>query len=680
MTSTLAQLAPIECVPGVDTDNTPLATPHFTWSQGIRFVRNMPQKIGGWIRFYFDNDAEVDGYARSIYSANVDGRVRTAIGTNAKLYSVLGQALTNITPLQNTPVAAANSLDTHYATLAADPIHVEDGSNVVTVDDAEADLFRVNDSYTLSGATTTGGITNTLLNDTHVVREVLPGQIQIRVSASATSTTAGGGASVVRTSGLITVNSTAHGNEDGDRVAIDGSVDTGGILAAEINQQFIIRNVQTDSFDVMTIGTASSSVTSGGGAGAEYYEEIPIGDVNESIGQGYGMGLYGVGLYGVSKLSNNVRRFPRIWYFDRFGEYITMTPGNQGGLYRWDSTSSDAPELVPNAPTAINYQFVSDNILVTFGAGGVENKIFSSDQGDMEEWTASSLNQVFEDNIEGAGRLLSHVAINGQNLIFTETQTYVFSYIGLPNVWSIELKEPNIGIIASMARVSINGTAYWMDDANFYMWSGGDIDVIPSNTATQSTIHNWMFGDLNYGQKSKTFAWYNPQFNEIWFHSLSQNENEPDKVARLNIIELTWCPDYIHRTAAEYPNISLANPRLMNVGAMYKHELGYNDDVNPLYFELSTNYRTLGRNFADVSGIIPDSVQTGDISINITQKRFPQSAPNAYFETFTVSPTTERVAWTTNGGYWQYTLSGEQMDQFWRAGSWQEYSQKAGFN
>jgi hypothetical protein len=680
MTSTAAQLVPIECVAGVDTNNTSLASKQYTWSRAIRFVRGIPEKIGGWLNFQFAGGEAILGAARSLYSASIAGRIRTVIGTNKRLYDVLGSTLTNITPLLTTTIAIPNSIATHYATLASNPITTINGSNTITIADSEAALFTGGDIYILSGASAVGGISAGLINATHIVRAVGTGTIQIRVASAATSNATGGGAAVVRTSSLLTFTHAAHGQIDGDRVKITGAAATGGILAADINLEFIIRNVAVNTFDIMTDSFATSSVSAAGGAATVYQKQIPEGQLDESLGQGYGMGMYGIGLYGVSKFSSNARFYPRIWFFDRFGDIITMTTGNQGGLYQWDGDSGVAPVLISGAPAAINYQFVSDNILVTFGAGGIDNKIFASDSNDFTEWTASSTNQVFEDNIEGAGRLMSHVQVNGLNLIFTENQTYVFSYIGLPLVWSIELKEPNIGIIAPMARCSVNGTAYWMDDSNFYEWSGGDVTVIPSNVGYQSSIHNWMFDDLNYSQKSKSFAWYNPQFNEVWFHSLSSDSNEPDKIARLNVLDNTWCPDYIPRTAAEYPNISLFNPRLMNEGLMYKHELGYNDDTLPLDFELESNSRTLGRDFSNVDGIIPDSTQNENITIAIEARRFPQSTATSYNQTFTITPTTERIPYTINGGYWTYAWAGSVLNQFWRMGMWQEYLQKAGKN
>lgn len=677
MTTRTSQLVPIECLPGVEpvTDKTAFATKHFTFSDKIRFVDGLPEKIGGWASIPFSNDKSISGSSRSIFSATINGRVYTMIGTNEKLYTLIGSVLTNITPLDVTTIAIANSLATHYTTLANNPISVTDGSNVVTVSDSEAALFKIGDSVTLSGATTTGGILNTALNATHVIRSIGVGSYTIRVGTSASSTTTGGGAAVVRSSGLITVTAAAHGQDNDDRVKITLAANTGGILAAAINLEFIIRNVTTNTFDIMTGGTATSSVSAAGGAATLYQQEIPIGLENASFGQGYGMGLYGVGLYGVSKLSTAGQLYPRIWFFDRFGNTIIMTPGNQTGLYKWDGLIASAPSLVSGAPTTINYAFVSDNIAVTLGYQ-VGNEIFASDQGAITQWTASSTNQVFQDDIEGAGRFLTHVSVNGTNLLFTENQTYTFKYIGLPLIWDVQLLEPNIGIISPMARVVVEGVAYWMDDNNFYKWEGGNVQVIPSNSNYQSTIYNYVFGNLNAAQKSKIFCWYNQEFNEVWWHYLSESSNEPDRIARFNVKDQTWCPDTLDRTAAEYPIISLINPRLINEGIIYKHEVGADDDSSPMLFTLKTNLRTGGKDTTTVVGIVPDSLQIGGVDLTIHSQLWPQATATMKEDTVTISPDTTYIPYTVNGRFWDYEWSGAELGQTWQMGDWQEYVQK----
>lgn len=669
-----AEYRPIDIISGVQpsADSTGVETRHYTYTDKIRFVYGKPQKIGGWESFVFDNFNTISGYTRSYFSDFIDGSHYGVIGTHSKLYSLIGSRLTNITPQTTTTTAVANSLDTHYDTLGSDPISAVSGSMIVTVTDANASDYVAGDVITISGATGFAGISSGALNSTHLLRSVSSGSYTINVGETATSTASGGGASVIRSSGLLTVNSAAHGMANGDRVSISGAADTGGITAAQINKEHIIRNVTTNTFDVFTDGTATSSVTSGGGASTVYAEEIPEGLINESANQGYGAGLYGVGLYGTALLDTSGRTPPRIWYFDRYANTIITTAGNQTGLYQWDGDISGAPVLISNAPTEINYAFVSDGIIVTFGAGGTENRIFASDNTDITVWTSSSTNQVYDDDIEGAGRLISHAPVDGYNLIFTEYKTYTFRYIGLPLIWEINSLDDRVGIISPMARVSINGVVFWMGRDNFYMYSGGAIEIIPANTQNECTALRYVFDDLNFSQKSKIFCWFNEKFQEIWWHYPCSQSTEPNRVIRLNIHDRVWTIDTMERTAAEYPNITLDNPYLFNIGNIYIHETGTDADGVAMPFSLISDKRYYGKITTNVNSVIPDSIQTGDITLNVSSWRYPQSTAKSYNNSYVVSPDTEIIQGINNGRIYQYTWSGNALGQNWRMGEWLE--------
>lgn len=683
MATKVSEFQTIQVAPGFQpsTDRTPFSTPHFTAADKIRCFRGVPQKIGGWRNFVFTGGATIAGIARSLYSSILGGVIKTLVGTNEKLYYINGQTLTNVTPLSTSTVAAADSLATDYATLANNPITTTLSSNTLTIADTNAPLYAVNDTVTFSGATAVGGVPDTDINAAHVIRSVGASSYTIRVATAATSAATGGGAAVVRATGRITVTSATHGQNDGDRVKINAAANTGGILAANINSEFIIRNVTTNTFDIFTNGTATSSVSSAGGASTTYQVELADGNVNQSFGQGYGMGKYGVGKYGVSKSSTTGIVYPRIWFFDRYSETVLMTAGNQTGLYQWDGTTTTAPTLVSGAPTAINYQFVSDNIVVTFGAGGVLNRIFSSDQGDPTNWTASSTNQVFDDDIEGASQLISHVASGGVNLIFTPQQTYTLQYIGLPFVWSIQLIDNSIGIIAPMARVSVNNVAYWMGRNNFYRWRGGDVEIIPSNSQLQCSALNYVFENINQNQSYKIFAWYNALFNEVWFHYPSASSNECDRVITVSLDDNNWMPHTFDRTCAEYPNNTLNNPRLISSESdLYIHEYGTDADDEAMSWTLSSNL--IGRKSGSkktllISGFVPDSVSFGSINLNVNTYQYPQSINTVFSKNYTVTPTTEKVDIQVGGRYWKYTWSGATIGQNFIMGNWMEALQES---
>jgi len=435
----------------------------------------------------------------------------------------------------------------------------------------------------------------------------------------------------------------------------------------------VTRTLFTDTVagkDYLLLGTNSNLYAQ---IGSRLSDISPVGlasgRVDEGASQGYGAGLYGIGLYGTALVSNLGRLCPRIWFVDRFANSFVMTPGNQNGLYQWFGDVLTKPVLVENAPTNINYAFVSNNIIVTFGAENIENRIFSSDF-DINVWTSSSTNQVYDDDIEGAGRLTSHCPAQDTNLIFTTTKTYTFRYIGLPNVWEILPLDDKVGIIAPMARVSVNGDAFWMSLENFHVYRGGRTQVIPANTQDESTALRYVFDDLNYGQKSKIFAWYNPRYKEVWYHYPSANSNECDRVIRVNLSDFSWSIDKLPRTAGEYPSVKTPNPYLANSNILYKHELGVNADQMPLSFNLIGPRLYNGKSNLMVTGFIPDSIQTNDINFTVTGYRYPQSVMPTDTKTEIVTPNTEFFQSAIAARYYQYQWQGNALDQDWRMGTW----------
>lgn len=673
-----AAFNPIDIVPGVMpfADATPSDIPCWADSLHVRFdpTTGRIRKLGGWVSNTFDYDGEIAGTIRTVYSATINQKVYTLLGTNSHLYALIGSSLTNITPLQTTPIAVANSLATHYDTLAADPINTLIGSNYITVTDADAARYKINDNYTLSGATTTNGVPNTDLNTIHVIRSLGMNSVTFRVATSATSTGSGGGALVVRSDGLIRMTDAAHGMADGDRIKVSGAANTGGILAADINKEFVIRNVTINTFDFMTEGTATSSVSGGGGAATEYYPHIAPGNLNQGLGQGYGAGLYGVGLYGTALTSSSGEYYPQIWFCDRFGDNIVLTPGNSSGCYTWDGDTTIAPSLIPNAPTDVNYLFVSNNILVTFGHD-VENKIFASDQGDYTVWTASSTNQVFEDIIEGAGRFISHCPVDGYNLIYTAQQTYTMKYVGGTAVWQILPLDTAIGLIAPMARLSVNGIGYWMGQDNFDYFRGGKVEVMPCNFAPEASVLRTVYDDLNYSQRFKMFAWYNEGFDEIWFHYPSANSNECDKLIRFTRKLQCWTPDTMNRTAGEYPQISLSNPRVANVSTLYTHEAGADDDGVAMAWYARTKKYVSGKQTAVQTQMVPDNNMSGTASIEVRTYNYPQSQTEMNDNVYAFTGSTEKIPVQLNGRFWDYTFSGDELGQTFLMGQWYEEPQ-----
>ena len=291
------------------TERTSLSSQHYAFADKIRFENGIPKKIGGWERITFDFDETIQGTVRSLFTDVINGQSYSILGSNEKLYSLIGTRLDNITPLVTTATLAPNSIGTDYDTLGSDPMTAVSGSPEVTVSDPNTDNYEAGDIIYINGATAFAGLDVGDLNGDFIIRSIDYDNdtYTINVGVNATSSASGGGVAVDRASGLVIVDQVAHGLLNGDRMGMTNSTDVGGLLAAEINIEAIVRNATANQFMYMTIGEATSSVTGGGGASVEYFEEIPDGLVDETNVIGYGAGLYGVGLYGTALVSSSSR-------------------------------------------------------------------------------------------------------------------------------------------------------------------------------------------------------------------------------------------------------------------------------------------------------------------------------------------------------------------------------------
>jgi len=561
----------------------------------------------------------------------------------------------------------------HFQTLGNNPVATVSGSSTLTIS-STAHVLEAGDTVTLAGATTTNGIPAGQINAQHIVRSKTTNDYTISVTASASSTGSGGGASVTEGSTVLQITKTAHGYTDGDRVLISESTlgPYGGITDAELNAEHIIRNKTTNTYDIILTTNATASNTAVGGPFVAEQIQIADGDCDASFGTGYGLGLNGVGLYGVPKTGSSLLTLPRIYSFDRFGNNVVLTPGNQTGVYDWTGATTTAPMLLTNAPTAVNYVFVSDNIIVTLGASGVVNRVHWSDQGVSTTWTATATNFAGQDDIEGSNQFISHTNVRGVNLLFTGDQLWTMRFIGRPFIWEFKLVDVSDGIIGQNARASHNGIVYWMGNDDFFLYSGGVAKPIPSNSGV-NYVRDFVFSNINTTQASKCFAWYNKKFSEIWFHYPSASSTEPDKVVKFSTKELHWTPDSIDRTAAENPRNATQFPYLIDSSnAFFRHEKGVDADGSALSFSLTSPiYQAAnGTDLVQFDGLIPDSTQTGDVTVTQTTREYSQVSSTETTQNITVTPTSGKVDMRQTNRTWQYKWVQAVIGGNWRMGDW----------
>lgn len=151
-------------------------------SSNARFVKSLPQKIGGWIKAFA---TATMGVPRTLMAWR-DGSFNpyVAVGTYIKLYCYdTSGAQNDITPYRST------------GTLGANPFSVVSGSNVVTVNQTAHGLAQ-GDLITLAGSSAIGGITPNV-SETPVNTVIDANNYTYLFTSSATSTVNGGGGSAI---------------------------------------------------------------------------------------------------------------------------------------------------------------------------------------------------------------------------------------------------------------------------------------------------------------------------------------------------------------------------------------------------------------------------------------------------------------------------------------------------
>lgn len=662
--------------PGVNKDDNNFTAINYTDADKIRFNQGLPETIGGWVEATFGNQQTLSGVPRTIYSYIADSGIEnTLIGTHKRLYVLQSNNLYNITPLVTGTTAIANSLSTNYATLANDPITVTNDSRVVTVAYAALtqDIFQIGDIIQISGVPgAIGGIAAGTLNASHSVTAVSATHISFVVATTATSTASGGGAAVVLATRVITVAQIAHGFANGDRIKILAAVNTGGLLAADINIENIIRNVSVNAYSYylnQTSNFATSAVTAGGGAATTVQGQIAAGNCTFSPGLGYGGGNYSAGAYGVAKTFNSGYTLPRIWSIDRYGNGVILTPGNQGALYEWDGNANIAPTIISGAPSAINYCFVANNQAVTFGASNTPNLVKTSDSLTITNWTIDATSTAFEAEIQGASRLISHSYIKDQWLLFTESAVFTMVYIGKPDIWLIKELTNADGIISPRSVIQVNDAVVWWGHKDFYTYNGSVLTQIPINT-----LKNWSQAVINPGKYYLSFVRKVVDFNEVWWYFPQSSSAEPDTYVIWNYIEGHWTNGMMDRTCAEEPH-NPARAQWMAYGmcdasvatTLYKQEIGYTDNGGNLDGSLTSNYAQIseGNILQQITRIVPSplilplgttNIGQSLYTITVNAKNYDGQSSFSTYGPYDVTGFTEKIETRVVGRQRQYQI------------------------
>ena len=420
-------------------------------------------------------------------------------------------------------------------------------------------------------------------------------------------------------SAIITVTDAAHGATLGDFVTFSGAVSLGGaITAAVLNRQYEILSVPTNNTYTINAGVAANASDVGdGGASVVAAYQINVGSPIQIPLVGWGAGPWGLGTWGVGAESETTLR---IWSQSNFGQNLLF--GYRGGpIFYWDANGGLNTRAIylsdiagaSDVPLSQNIITVSDvsRFVLVFGTNDIGSVDFDpmlirwSDQEDASNWTPAATNQAGSLRLSKGSQIIAATQSRQEIVVITDSAVYSVQYLGPPAVWGATSISEGTSCMGPNAVAIASGVTYWMGVDKFYKYDG-------NVTTLRCDLREYIFSDINLGQRFQVFAGANEGFNEVWWFYCSENSTAVDKYVIYNYLEDIWYYGTMGRTAW-----SSADIRVNPVAATYdqnlvNHEEGVDNaqTATPVainsYIESSEWDVGDGDSFTFVRRILPD--------------------------------------------------------------------------
>lgn len=399
--------------PGVNRETTSY-TNEGGWfdCEKIRFRSGVPEKIGGWTK---NSPNTFLGTCRALHSwVDLDGDVRTGLGTHLKYYIKEGQTYYDVTPVRSTTSAG----DVTFS--------ATNGSSTITATDSSHGAVA-GDFVTFSGAASLGGlITADVLNQEYQIVSV-PTANTFTFTAKDTS------------DAEVTANSSDSGN--------------GGSSVVGTYQI----NIGLDS---TVLGTGWGAGTWGRGT---WNSAVSLSDITKVLR------LWSHDNFGEDLLINV--RDGNIYYWD------TSANGDSYARAIALSTVSGAVSAPTVAKQVLvsdrdrhvivfgcdpeDNEGTQDPLLIRF-----------SDQETVTTWNSTATNTAGSLRLGSGSEIISAVETRQQILVFTDVSLHAMQFLGPPFTYGINLISENTTIMGPLAAKAVDDLVFWMGIEDFYVYDG----------------------------------------------------------------------------------------------------------------------------------------------------------------------------------------------------------------
>ena len=497
----------------------------------------------------------------------------------------------------------------------------------------------------------------------------------------------------------VTVTDADHGCLIGDHVTISSvSGDIGGITQANLQNEFEVQTVPSDSTYTIVSPAAASSDATGATATATY--QINSGQPISIYGYGWGAGVWNISTWDTTREgltgAEGVLLQSGKWVLDNWGEDVLALKFD-GGLYYWDTSAGLSSNLaattsVSNGPTKSRFMMVSgdDRHVICFGTEttiadtSTQDPMFIrwSDQETTNTWTPTATNTAGSQRLTAGNQINTAVRSRGAILVYTDTALYQMQFIGPPFTFGFKQLGSNCGAVGIHSAVDVSGIIFWMGTDSFFMFDGA-VKKIPCS------VQDHVFDDINPNSLNDIFCATNSDFNEVmWFYP-SGDSLQIDRHVTYNYAEKLWYTGTLSRSSWADRGV-YSNPYATEFDSddttatittiygnkegrtfVYAQEKGVNSAGSAMtsYIESGDIDIADGDQFMSVSRFIPDfKNQTGTVDITVKSRPYPtasQTSNGPYAITTSVTKQDTRI----RGRQLALRVESDAVDDDWRYGT-----------
>lgn len=666
--------------PGVDTEQTPtLLEAGISQSSQIRFRDGLAEKLGGWGKFYAFT---VSGVPKSLHAwADLNQANHLGVGTTSQLAVITGASLQDITPqtfLSNGSLGAGVGQLNFSTTINTPTVTIVDKniSNVTTFD-----FVFFNTPVYIAGS----GIVLSGLYPIALVTGVNSYQINASMNATATVNNLGHVPIFTTTnnSATISVEVDAHGVVVGQQVVFPISTTGNGVTI--LGTYTVLTVPDANDFTI----TANVQANAGGafnmnGNNFQLLYYINLGPA--AVGAGYGLGGYGLGGYGTGLVPASQTGTPITaadWTEGNWGEILISCPKG-GGIYQFDPTGGfQNAGLITGAPIFNTGIFIAmpEQMIVAFGTtintglGPQQDpmEVAWCDVSNFNQWTALSSDQAGKKRLSPGSMLVGGRQGPNTAMLWSDLDLWTMTYIGPPLVWGFNKSAGGAGLIGLRAHCELGGTVYWMNQSNFYQAGPDGVGAL------HCPVWDAVFQNINTTFQSKSWAWANTPFNEVWFfYPSAASVGECDSYVKYNHMFKTWDYGSMARSCGINQSVLGKPIAATPAGLIYQHETSPDADGSPLAWNLTSGYFMIGQGeeFFFVDLVIPDfkfglfggTSQNAAVQMSFNVVDDPSGAVTT-FGPYTVSQSVPEISdLRLRGRMMSFTMGGTDIGSFARLG------------